>query len=155
VASTVRNLSAKWEENRPRRLYGKTCLYLKSPVALAKRDRETDNLACRMYEIMPWLTKTDGPSARRWAQLEYLADMVFLELKNNGLLNADGEARRLLGEFRKLIGNQLQIANALGMPASARAALGIGQEKAAIPVGDIRAEIRAAINGDEGEGEEQ
>jgi hypothetical protein len=76
-------------------------------------------------------------------------------LTRRGLLNADGEARRLLGEFRKLISNQLQIANALGMPASARAALGIGQEKAAIPVGDIRAEIRAAMNGDEGEGEEQ
>jgi hypothetical protein len=62
-------------------------------------------------------------------------------LKNNGVLNNEGEARRLVGEFRKLIGNQLQLAMALGMPVAARQALGITHEKSAVDVSAIRAAI--------------
>jgi hypothetical protein len=76
-----------------------------------------------MFQVMPWLTPADRPTARAWAQMEYLADAVYIELKTNGVFNGEREARRLLDDYRKLRSVQLGFSLALGMAPSARRSL--------------------------------
>jgi hypothetical protein len=72
--------------------------------------------------MMPWLTDADRPAVRRWAQLEYLAEQLYLELKNHGVFTPDREARKLLHDFRQMAVAQLSYSAALGMVPAARAA---------------------------------
>ena len=51
---------------------------------------------------MRWLEPSDRPACHAWAELEVLATRVSAELRDQGLLNAQGEARRLLHDYPQL-----------------------------------------------------
>jgi hypothetical protein len=80
-----------------------------------------------MFQLMPWLTPADRPLAKSWAQLEYLADLLFVELKTKGVFNQSGETRRLLHDLRQLRLAQLSMAVQLGMTPTARATFRLGK----------------------------
>lgn len=68
-----------------------------------------------MCAAMPWIEQSDVPACRAWAELEILSAMVFVELDHNGILNAQGQPRRLLSEFQRLRQVQLSYERELGM----------------------------------------
>jgi hypothetical protein len=84
------------------------------------RDKRSERLTRRMFQIMPWLQPVDRPTAKACAQIEFLADQVFIQLKSHSVFNSDDEARRLLGEFRQLRQAQLSYADRLGMTPAGR-----------------------------------
>jgi hypothetical protein len=55
-----------------------------------------------MRIAMPWLEDSDEPTARAWTQIEVLSDMAHTTLRREGIVNSDGEPRRLLADFRQL-----------------------------------------------------
>jgi hypothetical protein len=59
--------------------------------------------------------QSDLPACRAWAELEILSTTVFAELYRNGILNGEGEPRRLISEFRHLRATQLVFERQLGM----------------------------------------
>lgn len=110
----------------------KTGLYVRSAAGLRLRDEKVRRLVRRMRVAMPWLEDADEPTARAWAQLEMLSDMAHTELRKRGILNSEGEPRRLLADFRQLRAAQLQYARELGMSPTSRAALKVAGTRAAL-----------------------
>ena len=80
----------------------KTGLYVRATNGLKLRDRRVRRLVRRMFGAMRWLEPSDRPACHAWAELEVLATRVYAELRDQGLLNARGEARRLLHDYRQL-----------------------------------------------------
>jgi hypothetical protein len=80
-----------------------------------------------MRVAMPWLKDSDVPVARAWAELEVLSARIYAELRDNGFLNREGDARRLLNDYRGLRKTQLSFAQQLGMTPVARRALQDGK----------------------------
>ncbi|MGO9607220.1 MAG: hypothetical protein ACLQAT_28140 [Candidatus Binataceae bacterium] len=106
----------------PRRHSG-TGLYVKAASGLRVRHRKVRRLVEKMRAEMPWLESADLPACRAWAELEILGAYVFTELLGSGLLNPEGEPRRLLTDFRQLRQAQLAYARELGMTPAARIAI--------------------------------
>jgi hypothetical protein len=73
-----------------------------------------------MRAVMPWLEEADAPTCRTWAEL---ASRVYAALRDQGVLNPEGEARRLLDDYRKLRQTQAIFTRELGMTPAARQAL--------------------------------
>jgi hypothetical protein len=111
------------EVEKQRRRYVRSSLYIRGRNGLKARDKWTSRLANRLFVTMPWLTDADRPAVRRWAQLEYLAEQLYLELREHGVLTPEREPRRLLDDFRKMAAVQLSYSTALGMVPSARRSL--------------------------------
>jgi len=107
---------------QPRR-HGRTGLYVKSASGMRVRHRKVRRLVERMRAEMPWLEASDLPACRAWAEFEILGAHAFSELLGAGLLNAEGELRRLLSDFRQLRQVQLTYAKELGMTPAARIAI--------------------------------
>ena len=76
-----------------------------------------------MYETMVWLTESDRPAARSWAELEIIGASVFGDLLTRGYVNEQGEPRKLLNDWRLLKQTQLAYERELGMTPAARAAM--------------------------------
>jgi len=98
-------------------------LYVRALPGIKLRDRKATRLMRRCQVAMPWLQPSDMPTLRGWAQVQILADQVYAILRAAGPVKKDGEARRLLHDFRQLRLAQLQHERELGMTPSARAAL--------------------------------
>jgi hypothetical protein len=109
-----------------------TGLYVRAQPGLKLRDKEVERLARKMRAVMPWLEPSDMPAARAWAELEYLAGQVYAALRGFGVLNREGEARRLLDDYRKLRQTQVVLARELGMTPAARMAIKANGTKAAL-----------------------
>jgi len=105
-------------------------LYVKSANGLKLRHRRVRRLVAKMHAAMAWLAPADLPACRAWAELEILGARAFAELEENGLTNAAGEPRRLLGEFRQLRQAQLAFERDLGMTPSSRMTLRVGGARA-------------------------
>lgn len=132
-----------------------TGLYVKSPNGLKLRDRRVQRLVRKMTVAMPWLEPTDIPACRAWAEFEVLAGQVYAALRAMGVVNAKGEGRRLLHDYRLLRQAQAIFARELGLTPAARMALktsGHGAEiditarlaSDAVEVGEARAVERGA-----------
>ena len=118
--------------NKQRRRYAGTGLYVKAPSGMRVRHRKTRRLVEKMRTQMPWLEPSDLPACRAWAELEILGANAFSELLGSGLLNAEGEPRRLLTDLRQLRQVQLAYARELGMTPAARMAIKANGTRAAV-----------------------
>jgi hypothetical protein len=118
----------------------KTGLYVRAISGTKLRDRKVGRLVAKVREVLPWLGIEDEPAIRGWAQLEVLATLVFADLRTRGIVNAQGEPRRLLTEFRQLRQAQLAYERELGMTPSTRRKLGV---KAEATAPDLAAHIAA------------
>src|SRR5271155_5128641 len=105
-------------KKHPRRHAG-TGLYVKAASGMKVRHRKVRRLVEKMRAEMPWLESSDFPACRAWAELEILCANAFSELLVSGLLNVEGEPRRLLMDFRQLRQVQLAYARELGMTPAA------------------------------------
>lgn len=117
--------------NVPRRHAG-AGFYVKSASGLRVRHRKVRRLVEKMQTEMPWLESSDLPACRAWAELEILGASAFCELVDGGLLNAEGEPRRLLTDFRQLRQVQLSYERELGMTPAARMAIKASGTRAAL-----------------------
>jgi len=102
--------------------YSKTGLYIRAAPSIKLRDRKVSRLVRKMFALMPWLKPEDTPLCRSWAQFEVLGDQVYAGLRADGVLNGQGESRRLLDDFRRLRLAQATLAAELGMSPGARTA---------------------------------
>jgi hypothetical protein len=116
----------------PPRQRANTGLYVRAQPGLKLRDKKVERLARKMSAVMPWLEPSDMPAARAWAELEYLAGQVYAALRAMGVLNKEGEGRRLLDDYRKLRQTQAVLARELGMTPAARIAIKANGTKAAV-----------------------
>ena len=96
------------------------------------RHRKVRRLVEKMRTAMPWLETSDLPACRAWAELEILGANAFSELLTMGLLNAKGEPRRLLTDYRQLRQVQLSYERELGMTPAARMTIKASGTKAAL-----------------------
>jgi hypothetical protein len=110
----------------------RTGLYVRAQPGLRLRDKKVERLARKMRSVMPWLEPSDTPTARAWAEFEFLAGQVYAALRAFGVLNREGEARRLLDDYRKLRQTQVVLARELGMTPAARMAIKANGTKAAL-----------------------
>jgi hypothetical protein len=129
-----------------------TGLYVKAAPGLKLRDRRVLRLAGKVRAAMPWLEPSDFPTMRAWAELEILAGQVYAALRGFGVLNREGEARRLLDDYRKLRQTQVVLARELGMTPAARMAIKANGTKAALDLAAAMAkaedtEIDQDLNG--------
>jgi hypothetical protein len=107
-------------------------LYVKAAPGLKLRDRRVLRLAGKVRAVMPWLEPSDFPTVRAWAELEILAGQVYAALRGFGVLNREGETRRLLDDYRKLRQTQVVVARELGMTPAARMAIKASGTKVAL-----------------------
>ena len=96
-----------------------------------------------MRVAMPWLKDSDVPVCRAWAELEVLSARIYAELRDNGFLNPEGDARRLLNDYRGLRKTQLSFAMQLGMTPVARKLLQDGPSGEAF---DLVAAMASAVD---------
>lgn len=119
-----------------------TGLYVKSRNGLKLRDRKVQRLVRRMRAVLPWLEDADIPACRAWAQFEVLCDQVHAWLRAGNVVNEQGEARRLLDDYRKLRQAQLMYSRELGLTPASRQALKASGTRAAL-------DVVAAMNAEE------
>jgi phage terminase small subunit len=100
-----------------------TGFYVKSRSSRKLRDLTIRRLTLKMRARMPWLEDADLPVCRAWAELEVLSTRVYAELREHGLLNGTGEARKLVDIYRTLRQTQLHFATQLGMTPQSRIAM--------------------------------
>jgi hypothetical protein len=108
----------------------KTGLYVKAENGLKLRSRRVRRLVQKMQATMPWLVPSDLPACRAWAELEILGSRAFAELDRNGVVNDEGEPRRLLADLRALRQVQLAYERDLGMTPASRMALRVDDSRA-------------------------
>lgn len=127
----------------------KSGLYVKSAPGLLRRDEAVRRLVRKMQEVMPWLTPSDEPAMRAWAEIECLASRCYVILKEGQIVNGKGEPHRLLKDFRQLLQAQLQYANALGMTPAARSSIGANNTSNALDVAQLAAQIEDQNNAED------
>ncbi len=123
--------------------HGNHGLYVKAANGLRLRDRRVQRLVRKMRVAMPWLEEVDLPAARAWAQFEVLADQVYAWLRASSVVNAKGEGKRLLHDFRQLRQTQLEFARQLGMTPASRAALKASRDNGAFDLASVIADDAA------------
>jgi hypothetical protein len=99
-----------------------TGLYCRSPAGLRLRDKKVERLVRKMRTEMHWVEPSDFPMMRAWAELEVLATRVYAELRDQGVINAGCDTRRLLDDYRKLRATQITLSRELGMSPASRMA---------------------------------
>ena len=102
-----------------------------------------ERLARKVRSVAPWLEASDFPAVRAWSEMEYLSNQVYAALASMGVLNRQGEARRLLSEYRQLRATQVMLARELGLTPAARMALKATGTHAPF---DLPAEMIANVN---------
>lgn len=138
-------------DKKPRNVVAvKTGLYVRSRNGLRRRDGRVRLLVRKMRAAMPWLEDSDFPACRGWAELEILTRTVFTDLQAKGIFNKQGEARRLLNDYRQLRLAQLAYERELGMTPLARVELKAHSTQAAL---DLPARFARDRNRDEEEDE--
>ena len=100
-----------------------TGLYVRASKGLKLRDRKTQLLARKVRSVLTWLEPSDFPAVRAWAELEVLATQVFAVLRAGSVVNAAGEGKRLLDDYRKLRLAQAVYSRELGMTPASRMAI--------------------------------
>lgn len=111
-------------DKKPRRARARFGLYVRSKNGLRARDHRVVALTRKMQAAMPWLSDSDYPAMRSWAQLEILSLGVYADLIQRGIFAKGGfEPRRLLTEYRQLRSAQLSYSRELGLTALARSEL--------------------------------
>jgi len=141
--STLGAQTALWRQARPGNTNAlKTGLY-SVKVGPKLRSRRVRRLVNRLFDVLPWLTESDRPAARSWAELEFVGAAVFAEIMANGVTNGKGEARRLVSDWRQLKQVQLAYERELGMTPAARANLGVDVARGEY-YRDLAAEMQAA-----------
>jgi hypothetical protein len=121
----------------------KTGLRARSKSFQRLRDNQVGYYVRNIRAMCPWLIKSDYFLIRRFAQCELLCDVLYAELRERGPLDKSGEAKRLLGEWRKLVAAQGSLANQLGLSPQARAAIKTDATK---PVDISDADAQRAID---------
>lgn len=108
---------------KPKREYRYSQFYVKAKPGIRIRDRRVTILAHRVRTGLPWLEPSDWPIVRSWCEIEVLCEQAYAILRTAGIVNKDGEPRRLLEDFRKLRTAQIAIARELGMTPASRMAI--------------------------------
>jgi hypothetical protein len=125
-------------------------LYVRAPAGLRLREKKVERLVRKMRGVMPWLEPSDFPACRAWAELETLAAEVYSALRTARVLNVDGDARRLLDDYRKLRQTQVVLSRELGMTPAARLSLKSIISNVALDLAAMAAPEDAEIQGDAG-----
>jgi len=103
-------------------------LYTRDKDALKLRARAVRRLVAKAYGLCPWLTPTDLPTVRAWAEVVKLKAVAFVALERaNPYRLDDGDlvGRRLLGDYRALATLELAYAKELGLTPASRVSLGV------------------------------
>ena len=123
-----------------------TGLYIRAEKGLRRRDKRVERLARKMRQVMPWIEDSDRPTCRASAELEVLAPTVYLQLRDKGVLNGEGEGRRLLDDYRKLRSTQIALSRELGMTPAVRIAIKAGSTNAALDLVGLMAQQQSYAN---------
>jgi hypothetical protein len=127
----------------------RTGLYASSTKFKRLRDVQVRYYVARIARQCPYLAKQDLFLLRRFAQLEMLCDVIYAQLREKGVFNKEGEAKRLLGEYRKLVLAQGSLASQLGLSPSARSAIKSGDlDPDVIDISDESARRAIEASGD-------
>ena len=100
--------------------------YARDKYALKLRARAVRRLVENAYRVCPWLTDTDRPTVRAWAEVVKLKAIAFVALEKLGIYRVqDGDlvGRRMLDEYRRLSQLELAYARELGFTPSSRASM--------------------------------
>ena len=100
--------------------------YARDKHALKLRARAVRRLVENAYRVSPWLTDTDRPSVRAWAEVVKLKAIAFVALEKLGIYRVQGDdlvGRRMLDEYRRLSQLELAYAKELGFTPASRAAM--------------------------------
>jgi len=103
--------------------HASTGLYVRASAGYRLRDKKTERLARKVRSVLTWLEPSDFPAVRAWAELEVLATQVFAVLRAGSVVNAAGEGKRLLNDYRQLRLAQAVFSRELGMTPASRMAL--------------------------------
>ena len=122
-----------------------TSLYVRAQPGLRLRDKRVERLACKMRHAMPWLEPSDTPAVRAWAEIEYLCTQVYAALRTFGVLNREGECRRLLSEYRQMRACQAVWSRELGLTPAARIAIKATATSTALDLADAASERIAKL----------
>ncbi len=118
-----------------------TGLYARSKKVAQRRDLQCRYFMRRLVATAPWIARQDSMLLRRYVELSLLANAIYARLRAVGPINPQGEARRLVGEFRKLSLAAASIGAQLGLSPASRAALGSDPSNpAAIDISPERAQ---------------
>ena len=120
-----------------------TGLYVRASAGLRLRDKKVERLARKVRAALPWLEPADFPAVRAWAEFEYLAGQVYAMLRVGSVVNAAGEGKRLLDDYRKLRLAQAVLSRELGMTPASRIAIKANGNKVEL---DIAAMCAAGID---------
>jgi len=77
----------------------------------------------KLIATAPWIERQDAMLLRRFVQLEMLGDRVYSALRDGEIVTGQGESKRLLQDFRRLVATQASLAAQLGLSPVARRAL--------------------------------
>jgi hypothetical protein len=105
----------------------KSGAYAKGEKATERRCQKVRGIVRKLYRDMPMLQQADRYIAKAWAEHEVLARFLYDALKEAGPINAKGEGKRLLHDYRLIRASQLQVARELGLTPLARRAMRAGK----------------------------
>ena len=94
--------------------------------------------------VLTWAQESDAYTIRSFARVLLLQDKIVAELGERGIVQDNGEPRRLVGELRQTLQLGLSFASALGLTPQARAALGVSVAK----MGDLAELMAGGHDGD-------
>jgi hypothetical protein len=109
--------------SKPPNRHAYSGLYVRARPGLKLRDKKVERLARKMRNHMPWLQESDFPACRAWAEMEILCEQAYAVLRAGGLLNHEGDARHIFGDYRKMRSAQATWSVQLGMTPMSRIAL--------------------------------
>ena len=92
---------------------------------VSKASQQVSDVLAELYGAAEWLGATDYQTALRLARLIVKHRSLDEQLERHGLLKADGDPKKALAEFRQLSDSILRHEERLGLPSSARSALGL------------------------------
>src|ERR1017187_5074513 len=98
------------------------------------RDREVARYIRDLKTNAPWIQPQDEWLLRRYVQLEMLSDRVYFALRESEIINGEGESKRLLTDWRRLVLAQASLGAMLGLNPVARRAARDGASSDAIDI---------------------
>jgi len=100
-----------------------TGLYIRAKKGLKLRDQKRARLVREKRVEMDWLEESDIPALKAWCEFEILCSEVYAWLRVGNVVNAQGDGKRLLHDYRQMRLAQATIANSLGMTPASRMAI--------------------------------
>jgi hypothetical protein len=95
-------------------------LYSRLKKDVKVRNHRVRYLVWRLRKVCPWISDSDLPAARAWAQLNILSDVAYARLREEGMTTDGGDPKKLLAEFRALKAAELAYSRELGLTPAAR-----------------------------------